>query len=424
MALTAEQKRMLQSAGWTATQIKSIESAPANSELGRIRAQLVAPAAQPGRGGTVPTPRPPQLSNQEYYRTQPGRGGSVMSNTDYYRSQPGRGGTAKGPDTRSTAVIATPPPEPTPTTDDSGARAAAAAAAAQARAAQEARDAQARAEAEAAAAMARAGARFQSQASNLDPQIAALRHALDTTFAQSRDQNLGDIDTLLQEQFDLLKKGSSERALEFLAGAKNTQMAKAEQAESSLSNLVRERQDSLSAVLEHGAGQTDMLRAMVSAARNWHSNAQEGNRAYFDSMQSTNAAINDLNVDTQTALSNTHNQTESERERLWQDFYNRRSETFTQLGNVYTQQADYLDLAKEQKVGGGGKDKANLAGTAFMDASKEAGQSYARQRIPDWIKDYKGQEKVKARVSNSDLAAAMTFQPLGNAEGASLRKWA
>jgi len=186
---------------------------------------------------------------------------------------------------------------------------------------------------------------------------------------------------------------------------------------------VRERQDSMTSLLEHGAGQTDMMRAMLGAARNWHSNAQEGNRAYFDSMQNLNASITDLNVDTQSALANVHNQGESERERLWQDYYNRRSETLTQLGNLYTQQADYLDLAKENKTGSGGGEKKGSAGTAFMDAAKESGMSYVRQGLPEWISDYKGQEKVKAKVSNTNLASAMTIEPLGSPERATLRSW-
>jgi len=323
--------------------------------------------------------------------------------------------SGRGVASSPTKVIATPPPSSTSTkrtgspvrTDPNAA----------------VRAAQAAAKAAADAAQKAAGNRFSSQAGNLDPQIAALQHALGTSFKASLDQNLTDISGLLDEQFNLLKTGSSKRALEFLAGAKNTEKAASGQAESSLSNLVRERQDSLSAVLEHGVGQTDMLRAMVSAARNWQSNAMEGNRAYFDSMQSTNSAINDLNVDTQSALSNVYNQTESERERLWQDYYNRRSETFTQLGNLYTSQADLLDQAKENKVGEGGGSKKTLSGTAFMDAAKESGLSYKRSALPDWIKDYKGQEKVNAKVQNTNLASAVTIEPFGKAEGATLRRW-
>ena len=100
------------------------------------------------------------------------------------------------------------------------------------------------------------------------------------------------------------------------------------------------------------------------------------------------------------------------------------SETFTQLGNLYTQQADYKEMAKEQKVGGGGGDSKTLAGTAFMDASKEAGKSYVRQELPQWVSNYEGQKKVETKVGNTDLASAMTIEPLGSPEGATLRSWA
>lgn len=272
--------------------------------------------------------------------------------------------------------------------------------------------------------MSRAGNRYLDQASNLDPQIAALQYALETSFKQGLDQDLADIGKLVEEQTDMLKSQAGKRALDFLAGARNTEAATAGQADTSISNLVRERQDTMTSVLEQGAGQTDQLRALVSAARNWHQNAQEGNRAYFDSLQSINQGITDLNLDTQTALGNVFTQGESERERLWKDFYNRRSETFTQLGNLYTQQADYLDQAKEMKTGSGGGEKKTLSGTAFMDAAKEAGKSYVKQGLPDWIKDYKGQEKIEAKVSNTNLAAAPKFVQPKRAEGAGLRRWA
>ena len=285
-------------------------------------------------------------------------------------------------------------------------------------------DPNAAARAEANAAMARAGNRYASQAANLDPQIASLTHALTVAFKQSLDQNLGDLDALLAEQFDLLKEGGTERAAEFVNSAKDTSKATAAKQESSFSNLVRERQDSLTGILEQGAGETDALRAMVMSARNWHGNAQEANRAYFDTMQSINQGITDLNVDTRTALSNTHNQTETERERLWQDYYNRRSESFTQLGNLYTQQADYRDMAKEQKVGEGGGGVKTQAEKAYMDAAKEAGLSYTRQGLPSWIKGYEAQKRLDTKVGNTNLASAVTVEPYGKAEGATLRSWA
>jgi hypothetical protein len=160
---------------------------------------------------------------------------------------------------------------------------------------------------------------------------------------------------------------------------------------------------------------------MVGAARNWKSNADEGNRAYFDSLQSINQSITDLDLDTQTALANVHSSGESERERLWQDYYNRRSESYTELGNLYQTQANYLDQAKEMKVGGGGGEKKATSGSAFMSAATEAGKSYKKQGLPDWIDDFEGTEKLEGRATATNLASAPRFTKMRRAEGATLR---
>lgn len=282
--------------------------------------------------------------------------------------------------------------------------------------------AQQRAEAEARAAKQRAGQRFQNLSANLDPQIKALKQALDVEFKKGLDQNLEDIGTLIAEQIALLKTQTGDRALDFLTAAENTKQATAQQAEASLSNFARERADTMTAVLAQGAGQTDMLRALVGAARNYEANANEGNRAYFDTMQSINQSITDLNLDTQTALANVHSQGETERERLWQDYHNRRSESWTQLGNLYQQQADYLESAKEMEVGGGGGEKKGSAGDAFMKASQEAGKSYKKAALPDWMKTFKAADRQEAEVQNTNLSARPRFSRMRTNEGAALRR--
>ena len=280
----------------------------------------------------------------------------------------------------------------------------------------------ARAEAEAAAAKRRAGQAFQNMAGNLDPQIKALQRAIDKEFKKNLDQNLEDVGLLIQEQMTMLKSQQGARAKQFLATGRSNAIAGAAQEDSSLENLVRERQDTLGQVLLQGAGQTDALRAMVESARNWRNNVDEGNRAYFDTLNSINSGISENNLDTQTSLANVFTQGEQERERLWSDYFNRRSESYTNLGNLYQQQADYLEQAKQQEVGGGGGSKKSSAGDAFMKASEEMGKSYVKKGLPDWISKYQGQEELKSTVTNSNLAAAVRFEPLGNPEGASSRR--
>lgn len=277
------------------------------------------------------------------------------------------------------------------------------------------------------AAKKKAGKRYLEAAANLEKQAKALRHALKIDFAKSRDNNLADVGRVLAGQISQLKLGHAQRAGAFLEAAGNTAKATAGTAEAGISNAVRERQDSMAALLEQGAGETDAMRAMVMAARNWQANAQESNRAYYDSMQSINSGITDLNVDTRSNMANAFTSAEGERDRLWQDFYNRRSETFTQLGNVQGQRADYFAQAKEMGV----KPKKGLEKKAekemkdaFMKGSTELGKGYSQKGLPAWIRDYKGQAALKAKQSNSNLAAAMNFTPVEKAEGASLRKWA
>jgi hypothetical protein len=70
------------------------------------------------------------------------------------------------------------------------------------------------------------------------------------------------------------------------------------------------------------------------------------------------------------------------------------------------------------------KEAEKAMNKAFKDAAVETGKSYTQQETPESISGYTGQELIKARQSNSNLAAAVTFDPLAKAEGATLRKWA
>jgi hypothetical protein len=276
------------------------------------------------------------------------------------------------------------------------------------------------------AAKKKAGQKYLAQAANLEAQAKALKYALSNSYGKNRDQNLADLNQALNQQFALLKGGASARAEEFVKAGGDTAKATAGNAEEGASNAVRERQDSLANLLEQGAGETDTIKTMLLAARNWNANQSEGNRAYFDTMRSVNQGITDLNIDTQTGLSNAFMSTEGERDRIWQDFYNRRSESFTQLGNIKGQQRDYYASAKEMGVSpkkGSESAAKKTSEKAFMDASKEAAKSYKQAALPTWISGYKGQAKQEARLSNTNLAAAVQFDEMQKAEGASLRRW-
>ena len=273
----------------------------------------------------------------------------------------------------------------------------------------------------------KAGKRFLEGAENLTAQAKAIRQALDIDFASARDNNLADIDKVLGQQIAQLKLGAEQRGVQFLAAAKDNETATGSTAERGIQNAMRERQDTMTAVLEQGAGETDTLKAMLIAAKNWSSNASESNRAFYDTQQSINQGITDLNIDTRTEMGKMYGGAEADRERTWQDFYNRRSEAFTQLGNIKGQQADYYAQAKEMGVKpkkGIEKAAEDAMKKAFKDSAVESGKSYTNQGLPEWVQKYEGTEQVRGKQSNSNLAAAMTFEPVAKAEGATLRKWA
>lgn len=280
------------------------------------------------------------------------------------------------------------------------------------------------AQAEAAAAKKAAGQSYISRAANLDPQIKALQFALsDEGFKKALDQNLGDILASYNAGIALLKEGHTARAQNFLDAASDTEKATDQNLSTAFENLVRERQDTMTNLLQQGAGETDMLRSMVMAARQFRDNEAETNRAYFDTMQTVKSGITDLNYDTKTGMQNAFLSLEAERDRLWTDLYNRRSDTYTQLGNLYTQKGDYYVQANELGEKPGSNTTAKDAGTAYMDAAKEASKSYTQQGVPAEIQNWQGIAAPTARQANTDLAAAVKFEPIQQAEGAGLRSW-
>lgn len=272
----------------------------------------------------------------------------------------------------------------------------------------------------------KAGQRYLKQAGNLEAQAKALQRALKTEFARNRDINLGNIGQRLTENLGMLKEDAAARGGSLDSAAANTDVAAGQQESQSLSNMVRERADAMSMLLEQGMGETDQMRAMLMAARNMNANQNEGNRSYFDTMQSINASITDLNADTRSALASTFGEAESERGRIWENYYSKRNQGYTQLGNIRGQQADAYANAREMGVDPG-KAKEKAAQTGMKDnyerAATEAGKAYKEAALPSWIKDWQGTATKNAQVQNTNLASAITIDKAEKADGASLRRW-
>jgi hypothetical protein len=287
--------------------------------------------------------------------------------------------------------------------------------------------AEGRADAKQKAANLKTARRYGQASTDLQFQIRSLRDAIRNSFASARRQNIGDLNLMLGQQLDQMKEDAGLRGAQYLSAVSDAEKATGDELQKGFRNLVRERADSMTAILEQGAGETDALRTMLMNARNWHANASDANRAYYDTMQSVNQGINDLNIDTKTAMANAHMTNEGQKEAAWQGFYNQRASALTELGNTYGKQAEYLAQAKELGLKGT-KPRLATARTgmkkAFAASSNELGKSYVQQPLPDWIEGWQGTALQERRQENTNLASAPVMEGVRRAQGATLRKWA
>jgi hypothetical protein len=190
------------------------------------------------------------------------------------------------------------------------------------------------------------GQRYLTQASNLNPQARALIEALDELKKRRRGDIRDIIDTRDSQLEQLL--GSAEALGQgYTQSGVDNEMATAGSLEGGYANMVRERQDALTQLLTQGAGESDMMKTMLIAARNQQANAAEANRSFYDTLTSINAGITNLNEDTQTKLAGAWITAEGEREQIWRDYMDSRNDAMVQLGQIRTAQADAYANAKE-----------------------------------------------------------------------------
>ena len=273
----------------------------------------------------------------------------------------------------------------------------------------------------------RAGKSELQKAKDLEAQLAAFKLALSSKgLSKARRQNIRDIEQALLSQLAEAKDAAAQRYETFAAAGQNAEIDTGRVLEAGVSNTVRERQEAMTQLLSQGAGETDAMRAMLMAARNWQANAGEANRSYFDSMASANAGITDLSLDTETAMANAWRGAESEKDRLWQEYYKARADTFTSRSNVYNQMMAHYRVAEaydvEPKKGKKKTAKQGIEDDAVASA-KTMSKSYKQKKLPGWISGYSAGPQLEARQSNSNLASAMTIEPTVKSEGASLRRW-
>jgi len=276
------------------------------------------------------------------------------------------------------------------------------------------------------AAQRRAAQRYISQAHTMEDQAAALRIALGKKGFRSRlNAQLANIEKAMRQTDQVLLSGYHERVGSLEQAKTDNEKAAAGQTNANLQNRIREQGNALSEAAANGAGESDLLRAQSMSLDNWQANQSEVNRSFFDTLSQVNSSMHDLNVDTRTSRVNNVMSANSDREQVWNSYYDRRSEALTQLGNTYGQIAEYYGLAKEQKAGTGGKQKhaSHLSAGAFRRASLASGQGYDSPGVPKKLMQWHGHRDFEGDLNNDRLAGATTEIAPKKPEGAGLRSW-
>lgn len=279
----------------------------------------------------------------------------------------------------------------------------------------------------------KAAQKYRDQAKTLSQQIEALKIALGPKgFKNALDQKLANVMLNQRQQDSLLMEGYQKRVGTLAGAAKDNEKATADQSVAAVNNRGRERMNALSEAMLQGAGESDVLAAQQMSLRNWEANQSEVNRSFFDTLRSVNSSLTDLNVDTKGARVNNALEANADREQLWTNYYDQRSQTYTQMGNIRGQQAELYGLAHEavgSKKNQGDKKKQNqlsaASGSAFTQAALTSGQAWKNPGIDKGLMQWQGQGDFKGQLNTSRLINSQAESPAvtRKVEGATLRKW-
>ena len=245
--------------------------------------------------------------------------------------------------------------------------------------------------------------------SNDKPKISALSTLIKTGLAKYRDTKLTNIDTIYKQLDADLLKSYGERSGQLNASKLDNDKAEAGASFMNLSNRAREHADILGQSALQGAGESDTLRAQMMSIRNWQSNQSDVNRSFYDTQRGINSSIVDLNADTRSARIGAAQNMLNDKEQVWDNFYDRKTDAYTQMGNI--EGDPYSDAYKKNS-------------SAYANMATTASQAWSNPGISSSITGWKGDvQATEQRLNNSALGNATQLVAPKKPEGATLRKW-
>jgi len=271
-----------------------------------------------------------------------------------------------------------------------------------------------------------AAARYMKQANILKIQAHNWKAILSKKgFRKALMQKLENVDLRESQKDDELMQGYTDRLDSLKEANRDNLKDVSAKTFMNLQNAGRERANALSEAMLQGAGETDTLRSQGMALRNWNANQSEVNRAYFDTRTALNSSLTDLNVDTRSGRFSVALEANEAREQLWSNYYDRRSEALTQLGNTQGQISEYYAFANEQKKSKKAQNQEDKwrkkSKDTFGDLAKNTQKAWDDPGVSKKIRKWDGRDDFDA-APNRRFTGVQDLSMKGPS-GADLRKW-
>ena len=246
---------------------------------------------------------------------------------------------------------------------------------------------------------------------NDKPQAGALKKLLKSGFKKARNKKLANIDKVYGQQVKAILAAYEDKSGILEGNRKDNEKSANDATFGNQGNLAREGAELLAEAASQGAGETDTLKSQLMALRNWDANQAEVNRSYFDTVQGINTSLTDLNSETRTGQVNLASQMLGDKEQVWTNYYNQRTDAWTQLGNL---RANPYSNAYSKKG----------AKSAYRNMASDGSKAWTSPGIDEATLNWEGTVKAEeGKMNNTRSDNAPKQKEQKRPEGATLRKW-
>ena len=240
------------------------------------------------------------------------------------------------------------------------------------------------------------------------PQVKALKKLLKSGLKKTLDQQKRDMTARYKEADALLVHGYRDRLWQLNAARRDNDASEHDSSFRNLANRARESNDSLAQLAAQGAGETDVLRGQMMAARNWDANQGDINRSYYDTNTQINSALTDLNASTRENRVNAWNQWQDDVADATNQYYGKRADAWAQLGGIRSNA--YSDsYSKDTK--------------AYNNMAKASSKTYDKKGAPDKLTEWDGAKATEERLNNTRVTSAEKQAKITRPSGATLNTW-